>query len=81
MNGRSGSRFSRLCFRFDPVSPASVIFYHPGQCIPNLPYRWQGQILGVLGVLGPTRMDYARTVALVETTANLLTRSLSEQAA
>jgi heat-inducible transcriptional repressor len=45
------------------------------------PYRRQGQILGVLGVLGPTRMDYARTVALVETTANLLTRSLSEQAA
>ena len=45
------------------------------------PYRRQGQILGVLGVLGPTRMDYARTVALVETTADLLTRSLSEQAA
>jgi heat-inducible transcriptional repressor len=45
------------------------------------PYRRQGQILGVLGVLGPTRMDYGHTVALVETTANLLTRSLSEQAA
>jgi len=45
------------------------------------PYRRQGQILGVLGVLGPTRMDYGRMVALVETTANLLTRSLSEQAA
>jgi heat-inducible transcriptional repressor len=45
------------------------------------PYRRQGQILGVLGVLGPTRMDYGRTVALVETTANLLSRSLSEQAA
>lgn len=45
------------------------------------PYRRQGQILGVLGVLGPTRMDYGRTVALVETTANLLSRSFSEQAA
>jgi heat-inducible transcriptional repressor len=45
------------------------------------PYRRQGQILGVLGVLGPTRMDYGRAVALVETTANLLSRSLSEQAA
>lgn len=45
------------------------------------PYHRQGQILGVLGVLGPTRMDYGRTVALVETTANLLSRSLSEQAA
>jgi heat-inducible transcriptional repressor len=45
------------------------------------PYSRQGQILGVLGVLGPTRMDYGRTVALVETTAKLLSRSLSEHAA
>jgi heat-inducible transcriptional repressor len=45
------------------------------------PYGRPGQVLGVLGVLGPTRMDYGRTVALVETTARLLSRSLSEQAA
>ena len=45
------------------------------------PYRRGRQILGVLGVLGPTRMDYGRTLALVETTANLLSRSLTEHAA
>jgi heat-inducible transcriptional repressor len=45
------------------------------------PYGKPGQIVGVLGVLGPTRMDYGRTVALVEAAASLLTRSLSEQAA
>jgi heat-inducible transcriptional repressor len=45
------------------------------------PYGRQGQILGVLGVVGPTRMDYGRTVALVETTAMLLSRSLSEHPA
>jgi heat-inducible transcriptional repressor len=45
------------------------------------PYGRQGQVLGVLAVVGPTRMDYGRTVALVETTARLLNRSLSEQAA
>ena len=45
------------------------------------PYSRQGQVLGVLGVLGPTRMDYGRTVTLVETTAKLLSRSLSEHAA
>jgi heat-inducible transcriptional repressor len=58
----------------------------PVQAIQELsvvasPYRRGGQILGVLGVLGPTRMDYGRTLALVETTANLLSRCLTEQAA
>ncbi len=45
------------------------------------PYGRKGQVLGVLGVLGPTRMDYGRTVALVETTAKLLSRTLSERPA
>jgi heat-inducible transcriptional repressor len=45
------------------------------------PYRRGEQILGVVGVLGPTRMDYGHTVALVETTATMLSRSLSEHAA
>ncbi len=45
------------------------------------PYRRSGQIVGVIGVLGPTRMDYGHTVALVETTATMLSRSLSEQTA
>jgi len=45
------------------------------------PYGREGQVMGVLGVLGPTRMDYGHTVALVETTAKLLSRSLSERAA
>jgi heat-inducible transcriptional repressor len=45
------------------------------------PYGRNGQVLGVLGVLGPTRMDYGRTVALVETTAKLLSRTLSERPA
>lgn len=45
------------------------------------PYRRRDQVLGVLGVMGPTRMDYGRALALVETTAALLSRTLSEQAA
>ncbi len=45
------------------------------------PYRRGGQIVGVVGVLGPTRMEYGHTVALVETTATMLSRSLSEHAA
>jgi heat-inducible transcriptional repressor len=45
------------------------------------PYRRGDRLLGVLGVLGPTRMDYGRAVALVETTAKLLSRALTERAA
>ncbi len=45
------------------------------------PYRRGDRALGVLGVLGPTRMDYGRALALVETTAKLLSRALTRQAA
>jgi heat-inducible transcriptional repressor len=58
----------------------------PGRDIQGLsviaaPYRNGDRILGVLGVLGPTRMDYGRALALVETTARLLSRAITERAA
>jgi heat-inducible transcriptional repressor len=52
-----------------------------GVSIIASPYRRRDQALGVVGVLGPTRMDYGRAMALVETTAALLSRSLTAQAA
>lgn len=45
------------------------------------PYRQGLRTLGVLGVLGPTRMDYGHALVLVETTARFLTRVLTERAA
>lgn len=45
------------------------------------PYRRQDRVLGVIGVLGPTRMDYGRALTLVETTARLLSRALTKRAA
>lgn len=36
------------------------------------PYRRQGRVLGTVGVIGPTRMDYPRVAGLVEYTARLL---------
>ena len=33
------------------------------------PYRMGGEIVGTLGVIGPTRMDYSRVIPLVEFTA------------
>ena len=41
------------------------------------PY-WCGEhLLGTLGVIGPTRMDYSKIVPLVDYTATLVSRSLS----
>lgn len=36
------------------------------------PYRFAGELLGTLGVIGPSRMDYARVIPLVEFTARTL---------
>ena len=43
------------------------------------PYRSGGNVLGAIGVVGPTRMEYTRMVALVEFTAKLVSRLLTEQ--
>ncbi len=51
-----------------------------GLSIIAAPYRRGDRVLGVLGVLGPTRMDYGRAVSLVETTARLLSRALTQRA-
>jgi len=38
----------------------------------SAPYLRQGRVLGSVGVLGPTRMDYPRVMGVVEYTARLL---------
>jgi heat-inducible transcriptional repressor len=42
------------------------------------PYRRGDTLLGVLGVIGPLRMDYSRIIPLVEFTAELLNELLGE---
>src|SRR3569623_1932106 len=41
------------------------------------PYSVAGQVVGPLGVVGPTRMAYERVVPIVDVTANLLSSALS----
>jgi heat-inducible transcriptional repressor len=41
------------------------------------PYADNGQVAGAVGVLGPTRMDYAKVMPLVDATANALSQALS----
>jgi heat-inducible transcriptional repressor len=42
------------------------------------PYRLDAQVIGVLGVIGPTRMDYPRVIPIVDVTARLLAAALRQ---
>ena len=44
------------------------------------PYRVGARPVGVLGVLGPRRMEYSRLMAIVDYTANMLSRFLTKLA-
>lgn len=41
------------------------------------PYEVDGQVVGTLGVVGPTRMAYERVIPIVDITAKLLSNALS----
>jgi heat-inducible transcriptional repressor len=45
---------------FEPFAACSVI---------TAPYRRDGRPIGVLGVIGPTRLDYQRVIPVVRATA------------
>lgn len=47
--------------------------------IVTSPYEVDGQILGVLGVIGPTRMEYQRVIPIVDITAKMLGSALNSQ--
>jgi heat-inducible transcriptional repressor len=43
------------------------------------PYSVGGEVIGVLGVVGPTRMAYDRVIPIVDITAKLLSAALADQ--
>lgn len=47
-----------------------------GFSLVTAPYKGKQGALGVLGVIGPTRMDYSRAIAAVDVTAKLLHTAL-----
>ncbi|MNC98070.1 Heat-inducible transcription repressor HrcA [compost metagenome] len=51
----------------EPLDECSVI---------TAPYEVDGKVVGVLGVIGPTRINYARVVPAVNYTAQLVTQLL-----
>lgn len=51
-----------------------------GDCsVITAPYQLDGQKVGVVGVIGPTRMDYERVIPLVDVTARLINASLKNR--
>ena len=64
---RSTSAASR---GWSPLDECSVV---------TAPYEANGQVIGTLGVIGPTRMAYERVIPIVDVTAKLLSNAMSQQ--
>jgi heat-inducible transcriptional repressor len=47
--------------------------------VVGAPYEIKGEIVGVLGVIGPTRIAYEQVIPIVDITARLLTSALNTQ--
>jgi heat-inducible transcriptional repressor len=45
--------------------------------IVSSPYEVDGQVVGTLGVIGPTRMAYERMIQIVDVTARMVGQALS----
>ena len=53
-----------------PIEELSVV---------SAPYEVDGQIVGTLGVIGPTRMPYDKMIQIVDITSKLVSNALSQQ--
>jgi heat-inducible transcriptional repressor len=45
--------------------------------VVSAPYEVDGQVVGTLGVIGPTRMPYDRMIQIVDITSRLVSNALS----
>ena len=79
-------------WRMDEVLPSAQVIARLQEHLPLVPLppeapgetarRWgyanaQGRIVGVLGVLGPTRLNYGRIIPMVDHTAKVIGRLLA----
>lgn len=47
--------------------------------IVTAPYMIEGRLVGVLGIIGPTRMAYERVIPIVDVTAKILSAALNQR--
>jgi heat-inducible transcriptional repressor len=68
-----GARDAPGCRIF--IGSENRMFALSGSSVIAAPYRGsRGEVVGVVGVIGPTRLNYARVVPMVDFTAQALTR-------
>ena len=71
-----GARDAPGCRNF--IGSENRMFALSGSSVIAAPYRGsQGEVVGVVGVIGPTRLNYARVVPMVDFTAKALTRLMA----
>ena len=71
-----GARDAPGCRIF--IGSENRMFALSGSSVIAAPYRGsQGHVVGVVGVIGPTRLNYARVVPMVDFTAKALTRLMA----
>lgn len=56
------------------IGAESRLFSLSGSSLIAAPYRGPGRVVGVVGVIGPTRLNYARVIPMVDYTARTLSR-------
>ena len=60
------------------IGAENKLFSLSGSSVIAAPYRGkEGRVVGVVGVIGPTRLNYARVVPMVDFTAQALTRLMA----
>ena len=60
------------------IGAENKLFALSGSSVIAAPYRGaDGRVIGVVGVIGPTRLNYARVVPMVDFTANRLSRLMA----
>jgi heat-inducible transcriptional repressor len=71
-----GARVAPGCRIF--IGSENRMFALSGSSVIAAPYRGShGEVVGVVGVIGPTRLNYARVVPMVDFTAKALTRLMA----
>jgi len=61
------------------IGGESGVVPHETLSVVSAPYEIDGQVVGTLGVIGPTRMPYERVVQIVDITARLVGNALSQR--
>lgn len=86
------SRLVRIlteCLASDPIQRSVRVMIGDENVVPSMKscavitasYRLDGEVTGTLGVVGPTRIEYGRTMAVVNYLARFIERALSNEAA